>query len=87
MLKSIAVMTSGGDSPGMNAAVVSVARIAAMHGIQLMGIKRGFSGLLNGEIEELKKTIQDVKNVKICAKCGAEIPTGAKFCLECGEKL
>ena len=46
MIKKIGILTSGGDSPGMNAAVVSVARSAALHGIQLMGIKRGYNGLL-----------------------------------------
>ena len=45
-MKKIGILTSGGDSPGMNAAVVSVARTAAMYGIQLMGIKRGYNGLL-----------------------------------------
>lgn len=46
MLKKIGILTSGGDAPGMNAAVVSVARCAAMHGIELWGIKRGYNGLL-----------------------------------------
>ena len=46
MIRKIGILTSGGDSPGMNAAVVSVARCAAMNGIQLMGIKRGYNGLL-----------------------------------------
>ena len=38
MIEKIGILTSGGDSPGMNSAVVSVARCAAMHGIQLMVI-------------------------------------------------
>lgn len=46
MIRKIGILTSGGDSPGMNAALVSVARCAAMNGIQLMGIKRGYNGLL-----------------------------------------
>ena len=46
MIRKIGILTSGGDSPGMNAAVVSVARCAAKNGIQLMGIKRGYNGLL-----------------------------------------
>ena len=46
MIRKIGILTSGGDGPGMNAAVVSVARCAAMNGIQLMGIKRGYNGLL-----------------------------------------
>ena len=46
MIRKIGILTSGGDSPGMNAAVVSVARCASRSGIQLMGIKRGYNGLL-----------------------------------------
>jgi 6-phosphofructokinase 1 len=45
-MKKIGVLTSGGDSPGMNAAVVSTARSAAMSGMPLIGIKRGYNGLL-----------------------------------------
>ena len=40
-VKRIGILTSGGDSPGMNAAVVSVARCASQKGLELMGIKRG----------------------------------------------
>lgn len=42
----IGILTSGGDSPGMNACVVSCARIAAYYGMTLVGIKRGYNGLL-----------------------------------------
>ncbi|MBQ8137520.1 MAG: 6-phosphofructokinase, partial [Clostridia bacterium] len=45
-MSNIAVLTSGGDSPGMNAAVVSIARRAARLGMPLIGIQRGFNGLL-----------------------------------------
>ena len=45
-MPNIAVLTSGGDSPGMNAAVMSVARNAAYYKMPLIGIKRGFNGLL-----------------------------------------
>ena len=45
-MSNIAVLTSGGDSPGMNAAVMSVARNAASYGMNLIGIKRGYNGLL-----------------------------------------
>ncbi len=44
--KRIGILTSGGDAPGMNAAVVSVARSAALYGMSLVGIKRGYNGLL-----------------------------------------
>ncbi len=45
-MSKIAVLTSGGDSPGMNAAVMSVARSAALLDMPLIGIKRGFNGLI-----------------------------------------
>lgn len=45
-MRKIGILTSGGDAPGMNAAVVSVARSAALYGIKLVGIKRGYNGLL-----------------------------------------
>ena len=45
-MRKIGVLTSGGDSPGMNAAVMSVARSAALYGMSLIGIKHGYNGLL-----------------------------------------
>jgi 6-phosphofructokinase 1 len=53
MGKTFGVLTSGGDSPGMNAAVVSVARFAEQYGINLMGIRRGYNGLLGRSENEL----------------------------------
>jgi 6-phosphofructokinase 1 len=49
-LGRIAVMTSGGDAPGMNAAVRAVVRTAIYHGCEVVGIRRGFSGLLKDEV-------------------------------------
>ncbi|WP_237141732.1 6-phosphofructokinase, partial [Selenomonas sp. oral taxon 126] len=46
MLKSIAIMTSGGDSPGMNAAARAVARTALYEGVKVWGINDGYHGLL-----------------------------------------
>ena len=51
--KTIGIMTSGGDAPGMNAAIRSVVRSALARGMRIMGIKRGYSGLINDEIEEM----------------------------------
>ncbi len=52
-IKTIGVLTSGGDAPGMNAAIRAVVRKAIYHNIDVLGIKRGYSGLINGEIEPL----------------------------------
>lgn len=60
-IKKIAVLTSGGDAPGMNSAVRAVVRTAVHNNIQVLGVKRGFEGLLNGDIEELGAG--DVSNI------------------------
>ena len=51
--RSIAVLTSGGDAPGMNAAIRAVVRTGISHGCEVHGIIRGYSGLLEGAIEPL----------------------------------
>lgn len=53
-VSKIGILTSGGDAPGMNAAVRSVARAAIACGIKPYGIRRGYHGLLSGEVIELK---------------------------------
>ena len=50
----IGVLTSGGDAPGMNAAIRAVTRKAIYHGLEVVGIKRGFNGLLHQEYMEMK---------------------------------
>lgn len=52
-IQRLAVMTSGGDSPGMNACIRAVVRTALYHGLEVYGIKRGYAGLLQGEIEPM----------------------------------
>lgn len=52
-LKRIGVLTSGGDAPGMNAAIRSVVRTCAVNGIQTIGIKRGYNGLITNDFVEL----------------------------------
>jgi 6-phosphofructokinase 1 len=52
-MRKIGVLTSGGDSPGMNAAVRAVVRSAIYHDIKVVAIKRGYEGLINGDIEEM----------------------------------
>ncbi|MBD2716253.1 6-phosphofructokinase [Hymenobacter sp. BT646] len=52
-MKRIAVFTSGGDAPGMNACVRAVVRTAVYHGIEVYGIMRGFSGMIKGEFVRL----------------------------------
>jgi 6-phosphofructokinase 1 len=60
-IKNIGIMTSGGDSPGMNAAVRAIVRTAIHHNMKPYGIMRGYQGMIEGEIKELKTT--DVSNI------------------------
>ncbi|MCR5477385.1 MAG: 6-phosphofructokinase [Lachnospiraceae bacterium] len=60
-IETIAVLTSGGDAPGMNAAIRSVVRTALARGLQVKGIKRGYQGLLNEEIFDMQsKDVSDI---------------------------
>ena len=59
--KTIGVLTSGGDSSGMNAAVRAVVRTGIYHGNTIFGIKRGYEGLIDGDIEEL--SLSSVSNI------------------------
>jgi 6-phosphofructokinase 1 len=52
-MKRIAVLTSGGDAPGMNAAVRAVVRVGIHSGLEVFGVRRGYAGLIAGEIEPL----------------------------------
>ncbi|MGF6375779.1 6-phosphofructokinase 1 [Clostridiales Family XIII bacterium PM5-7] len=54
-MKRIGVLTSGGDSPGMNAAIRAVVRCGIEEGMEVFGIYRGYEGLLEGEIEALDR--------------------------------
>ena len=49
-IKTIGVLTSGGDAPGMNAAIRAVTRAGICNGFKIMGIFRGYDGLINDEI-------------------------------------
>lgn len=60
-MKTIAVLTSGGDAPGMNAAIRAVVRTALDKKFTVMGIERGYSGLINGEVMPMeRKTVADI---------------------------
>lgn len=53
-MKKVAVLTSGGDAPGMNAALRAVVRMAIYHGMEVTGVKRGYSGLIKGDFLTLE---------------------------------
>ena len=60
-MKKIAVMTSGGDSPGMNACVRAVVRTGIYHGLEVFGIMRGYEGMIDGEFKRMESV--DVSNI------------------------
>jgi len=72
-LKKIAVMTSGGDSPGMNAAIRSVVRTCSFYGVECVGIYRGYQGLIEGDFIEL-----DARSVKNIINKGGTILKSAR---------
>jgi len=75
-IKTIGVLTSGGDAPGMNAAIRAVVRKAIQNGVAVKGIKKGYQGLLNEEIIDL-----EAKNVSDTIQRGGTI-LGTARCLE-----
>jgi 6-phosphofructokinase 1 len=52
-MRKIAVLTSGGDGPALNACIRAVTREALRHGAKVYGVRWGYKGLINGEIDEL----------------------------------
>ena len=59
--KAIGVLTSGGDAPGMNAAVRAVVRTAIKKGFRVIGIQRGYNGLIHGEMQEMNmRSVSDI---------------------------
>lgn len=60
-MKRIGVLSSGGDTPGMNAAIRAVVKVAAEYGIEVFGIRHGYRGLIEGDMREL--TTDEVRNI------------------------
>lgn len=59
--KTIAVLTSGGDAPGMNAALRAVVRAGISYGMQVYGVRRGYNGLLNGDMYQMNlRSVSDI---------------------------
>ncbi len=61
MIKKIAVFTSGGDAPGMNACIRAVVRTSMYYGIEVYGIRRGYNGMIAGDIYQM--TSHSVSNI------------------------
>ena len=63
-IRRIGILTSGGDAPGMNSAIRAVVRAACAQGISVLGIRRGYSGLINSDIFEMTARSVDGLNTK-----------------------
>jgi 6-phosphofructokinase 1 len=73
-MKRIAVLTSGGDAPGMNAAIRAVVRAGIYEGLQVFGVRRGFSGLIAGnftnlEVRDVGGIVQQAGTILGSARC------------------
>lgn len=92
--KTIGVLTSGGDAPGMNAAIRAVVRTALTRGYRVLGIRRGFAGLLAGDIVEMQlRSVCDILQrggtMLYTARCeefktDAGIQKGVDICKQAG---
>ncbi|MBR5405810.1 MAG: 6-phosphofructokinase [Oscillospiraceae bacterium] len=79
-MKRIGVLTSGGDAPGMNAAIRAVVRTALYKGMEVIGIRRGYNGLLNGDVVDM-----DARSVSSIIQRGGTLLFTAR-CLEFKEE-
>ncbi len=73
-IRTIGVLTSGGDAPGMNAAIRAVVRVGNYYRLKVMGIRRGYNGLINGEMSEMgprsvSETLQKGGTILQTARC------------------
>ena len=60
-MKTIGVLTSGGDAPGMNAAIRAVVRTGCENGVRVLGIRRGYAGLMEGDMLEMNiRSVSDI---------------------------
>lgn len=93
-MHKIGVLTSGGDAPGMNAAIRSVVRSAIHEGIQVMGVRHGYNGLINGDIFEMNiRSVSEILHrggtILYTARCKefkdrAGVLKGKETCLKFG---
>ena len=82
-IKKIGVLTSGGDSPGMNAAIRAVVRTCAFHNIGCVGIYRGYQGMIEGDFKDMgPRSVNNIIN-----KGGTVLTTALMAAFMPGESL
>ncbi|OUQ59565.1 6-phosphofructokinase [Tyzzerella sp. An114] len=92
-MKTIGILTSGGDAPGMNSAIRSAARTAINNGMRVIGINRGYNGLLKGDVVEINSNfvsdiIQKGGTVLYTARCKEFFqPEGIKKAVEKAKEI
>ena len=60
-MKNIAILTSGGDAPGMNACIRATTRYALAKGLKVYGVERGYTGLIEDQVRELNsRSVSDI---------------------------
>ena len=68
-IKRIGVLTSGGDAPGMNPCVRAVVRTALYHGLECYGIRRGWNGLITGDVVKLDEKVYPIQSTGAVQSC------------------
>ena len=81
-MKRIGLLTSGGDAPGMNAAIRAVVRAARAKGIDVVGVRRGYAGLISGDVMPLD--VRDVSNILQAGGTTLFSARSKEFCTEEG---
>jgi len=69
-IKKIGVLTSGGDSPGMNAAIRAVVRTAVYEGLEVMGIMCGYQGMITADFKLVEKLLRKIAVGCCIIRCG-----------------
>lgn len=72
-MKKIAVLTSGGDAPGMNAAVRAVVRKAMFHDMEVYGVYQGYQGLINNNIKKWNAVLLGIKFNEVERSCNRHV--------------
>ncbi len=92
-VRKIGILTSGGDAPGMNAGIRAVVRTACYHNLEVMGVVRGYNGIINGELIDMtarsvSDTLQRGGTILQTARClEFKTPEGIKRAIENTKKF
>lgn len=77
--RSIAVLTSGGDAPGMNTAVRAIAKVGAAAGVHVLGVLAGYDGLIDGKLLPLTQRLPGATSLSVTEECDRAAAGGGTF--------